>query len=489
MTNYLEQILTLFKNIVLNSVGAERDLYQLLQDKDVERAISLMQDRDKDVDEALREYNPQTHSIMRRANKRRKNVSDYVTEKLPRSRQRYINETELFFLFGNDVVWSKKEGDNDAFKLFSEFLDNTFFNSRMRTAKRLAGAETESAKLYNLYKDKNDKLQCNVTILARSTGYKLRPMFDRYGAMVAFAYGYEQKQGNRVVKHWDIQTADFLFYCQKGRAGWEVDIQPNPTGKINVIYYRQPKAWEGVDPRIAREEMLDSKIGDSNNYFADPIAVATADVVQLMSDPDASGKLIQMKGDGSRFEYINPPQASQLQQNEREALKESILFDTFTPDFSFEALRGMGTLSGAAIRNSMILGYIKRARYIEVYKELLFREKNLIIEILKYQHPEMNKQLSELVIDFEFSEPFPDDVETKWNRIQGLYSAGLVSLETAVNMLALTDSPEEEIDRIQLASMEMGEMDAGQGEMAETNENDLKPTTPNNEPQNKEAEE
>lgn len=468
MNNYLTQIFTLFKNKVLNSVGVERDIYTLLQDKDVTGAINLMQNRDEDVDEALREYNPQLHKIMERPNKPRKNERPYITEKLPRTRQRYINEVELFFLFGNPIVWKLQDGDNEAFQLFQKFLKDSFFDSRMRTAKRLAGAETESAKLYNIYTDKDKKITCNVAILARSTGYTLRPLFDRFGSLAAFAYGYTQNQGGKQVQHWDIQTPEFIFYCEQAAVGWNVDMQPNPTGKINVIYYRQVKPWEGAEPRIAREEMLDSRVGDTNNYFADPVAIASADVVQLMKEPDAVARLIQMTGQNSRFEYVNPPQASELQRNEKENLQSSILFDTFTPDFSFEALRGMGTLSGSAIRNSMILGYIKRARNIETYAELVEREKNLILAVLKYQHPEMASKLNELVIGFEFAEPFPDDVDTRWQRISNLYGAGLVSLETAVSMLSLTDDNEEEIDRITLAAMEEGEKQAaGEDEAAE----------------------
>ena len=112
----------------------------------------------------------------------------------------------------------------------------------------------------------------------------------------------------------------------------------------------------------------------------------------------------------------------------------------------------------------MILGYIKRARNIETYGELLEREKNLILSVLKYQHPDMASKLDELEIGFEFAEPFPDDVDTRWQRISSLFGSGLVSLETAVSMLNLTDNPDEEIDRIMLGAMEDGEKKAPEGD-------------------------
>lgn len=183
MNNYLQQIMTYFRNLALNSAGVERNLYQLIQDGDIETAIDMMQSRDDEVDSAiLSRYNPQTHEVMSRPNKYRKKSDDYITEKLPRSRQRYINEVELFFLLGNPIRWKKEEnGSDEAFALFMDFIKSTRFNSTMRQAK-LAGAETESAKIYHLYRDdKTGERQVRSMVLARSNGYKLRPLFDQYG--------------------------------------------------------------------------------------------------------------------------------------------------------------------------------------------------------------------------------------------------------------------------------------------------------------------
>ena len=453
MTNYLQQILTYFRNMALNAAGAERDLLQYIQDGDITAAINLMQDNDSEVDNALDEYNPQTHEVMTRPNKYRKGSDPYFSEKLPRTRQRYINEVELFFLLGNPVVWKKEDGDDAAFKLFTDFLKEQRFDANMRKAKRLAGAETQSAKLYHVFRDeKTNDMQVRTVVLARQTGYKLRPMFDQYGNLRAFAYGYTLTERGKDIQHWDIQTPEFLFYCRKSPVGWEVQTYQNPTGKINIVYYRQPKAWDGAEPRIKREEMLDSKVADTNNYFADPIAAASADVIRSLADPNQIGKLIQLSGTDSRFEYINPPQNSAARDAEKQDLNDSILFDTMTPDFSFEKIKGMGTLSGDAIKNAMILGYIKRDNRKEIYEEMVDRERSIIIGILKYLHADMAAKLDKLVISFEFSEPFAQDKQKNWQAVSQLYQAGVLSLETAVTMLALTDAPEEEVAKIKEAA-------------------------------------
>lgn len=467
MTNYLQQLLTYFRNLTLNSVGVNRTLYQLLQDKDINRALEMMENHDDEVDQAIKEYNPQTHDVMKRPNKFRKGEDPYITEKLPRTRARYINEIELFFLLGNPIEWKKEEGDDDGYTLYTDFLKDQYFNSRIRQAKRLAGSETESALICHIYRDDDTgERKIKMNVLARSTGYRLRPLFDTIGNLAAFAYGYVTKEGGRSVQHWDFQTSKILAFCKKSSIGWEVEIYPNPTNKINVIYFRQPKAWDGAEQRINREEMLDSKTGDTNNYFSDPIAAASADVIQSMVDPAKPGKLIQLTGEKSRFEYINPPQSSQTRESEQSNLERSILFDTYTPNFDTEAMKGFGTLSGVAIRNAFILGYIKRDNRKEIYEELIGRFRNIVIEILIFEHPDKRAALESLKIKFEFAEPFTADKQAKWQSIAQLFQAGLVSLETAVTMLSLTDAPEEEINRLLKAAEQKQEQDAPASEPA-----------------------
>lgn len=446
--NYIQELFTLFRNKALNSLGVERDIYQLIKDGDVGAAIALMQDREDEVDIALSEYKPELHKVMSRPNKFRKNKKPYISEKLPRNRQQFINEVELFFLLGKPIKWEKKSGDDDTYQMFLDFINETRFNVTMRKVKRLAGAETESAKLYHLYRNEKNEAEVKVVVLARSTGYKLRPLFDQYGTLVAFAFGYTVKTSGKSVQHWDIQTKDFYFNCKKGAVGWEIETYQNPTGKINIIFYQQEKAWMGVQHRAEREEMLDSKTGDINNYFSDPMAAATADVIENLKDPDGIGTLIQYCGKDSIFEYIDPPLSSETREAEKKDLKNSILEDSLTPDLSFEGMKGLGTLSGEAIRRALIIGYIKRLKNLEIYDIAVDREVQVIIAILKFLHPDKVKLLDELVISFEFQEPFEEDKQTKWASIGAAYSNGIISLKTAVRLLGITDKPDEEVEQI-----------------------------------------
>ncbi len=454
MNEYLNQIMTQFRNLVLNATGVRRDFYKLIQDKDISTAISLMQDRTDEVDNAIKEYHPETHKVMSRPNKIRKKMEPYITEKLPRSRQRYINEVELFFLLGSPIIWKKEGGDDDAYKLFTDFIKEKYIDTKLRELKRLAGSETESSLVFRLYRDDGGDMSCDVFLAARSTGYKLRTLFDQYGNLVAYAYGYTTKSTKGSIQHWDILTPENTFLCEKDMVGWKVNTYPNYTKKINAIYARQNKAWDGVQLRIEREEQLDSKIADTNNYFADPIAAATADVIQMMAknnQQERIGSLIQLTGEKSKFEYINPPQNSEARRDEQAVLADSILFDSFTPDFNVEKMKGLGTLTGPAVKNAMILGFIKRDKNIEHWKEYVGRMKNVIVAVLCELNPDKRKDLEALDISFEFAEPFASDQREKWTAIAKLYGAGLLSLESAVMLLSVVKAPEEEIEKLRQA--------------------------------------
>lgn len=455
--SFFDSFFDFIKNKTLNGLGIERDLMKLIQDKDISTAKELFQDRDTAVAKAIKEYNPETHEVMNRPNKFRKGKEPYRVQKLPRNWQKYINEIALFFLLAKPIRWKCNNLDDtnkDAYKAFNDFISLTRFDSTMRQAKRLAGAETESAKLYHIFKDDDNKPQVKVIVLSKSEQYTLRPLFDQYKNLQAFGVGYHLKESANTVEHFDIYTPNVIYRCRKINLGWEVVPVPNPTGKINILYYKQHKEWAGAEHRINRDEMLDSKSADTNEYFADPVAAATADVIESLADPETVGKLIRLQGKESEFKYIEPPQSIEMKDSEKKILKESILQDTFTPDFSAAAMTGTGDMSGEALKRAMILGYMKRDNSKEIYDEMVSREKNLVLSIMmNVTHISMAAQLATLEIEHEFAEPFDDDMDKRWTTIGRAYADKIISLETAVSLLDAAD-PAEEIERIKKAAEE-----------------------------------
>jgi len=449
----LSNVFNLGKNFFLSLTGARRDLATLIKDNDISKALDLFENNDFAVADAIKEYNPLTHDVMKRPDKIRKNRTTHIVQKLPRSWQRYINEVALFFLLAKPIKFKLKDEENskhqEAFTAFQDFLKDLRFNPSMRSFKRIAGAETECAKLYRCYKDKDNNAQCQIVILSRQNGYYLRPLFDQYKNMIAFGYGYYLNEGSTTVEHFDIETPEVIYECKKELLGWSHTERPNPTGKINVIYAKQPKEWEGSEPRIKRDEMLDSKAADTNDYFADPMVKATKDAMGQLPDPEQVGKVIQLTGKDSVFEYIEPPTSIEMKDSEKKVLRGSILQDTFTPDFSAEAMTGTGDLSGEALKRAMILGYMKRDNSLEIYDPLVDREINLILAIMaNVTHTTLAATLKEISISHTFAEPFDEDTTAMYSNVCKLYDSGLLSLEEAVQTIGLTKDNAAEVDRI-----------------------------------------
>lgn len=193
--NIVTDIFNTLRNTVLNVAGVDRDLEQLLRDGDVSKAHGLMQDRDVDVLESIKEYNPDTHDVMRAQYKLRDGKEPYELERLPRSWQRFINKIALFFLLGNPIKWQNdvevaegaEDPTADAFAAFEDFSKDIRFHATMQDAKLLAGAETESAILFHIYRNEREfRPEVKALVLAKSKGYTLRPLFDQYGNMLAF---------------------------------------------------------------------------------------------------------------------------------------------------------------------------------------------------------------------------------------------------------------------------------------------------------------
>jgi len=421
-------------------------LLEYIKAGDISRAKTLFQDRDEEVEEAMIQSDPEKHKIMMRRDKSRKKSDPYITEKLPRNWQNYINEVSLFFLLGKPIEWSELSGEDsvsEAFDEFKKFLANTRFNSNMRAVKRLAGKETECAKLYHLYDD-DGVPGVKAIILSKSKGYSLRPLFDRYNNMIAFAYGYTLKEVDKRVEHFDIYTSKTNYFCRRVNTGWEVEERVNILGKIPVIYYKQDVEWKGSQHRIERDEYIDSITADTNNYFADPIAKVTADSVDDLPDPEQVGRIVQLTDKDSIFEYLSPPTATEMKDSEKEVIRSTILSDTFTPDFSFENLSGMGSLSGEALKRSLILGYMKADNRKEIYDELVDREKNIILAIMKeVTHISLRNSIDTMEVHFEFAEPFDQDTENTWTAIRNCYVDGVMSLETAVKRIGVANTAEE----------------------------------------------
>lgn len=462
-------------------VGKNQQFEQLLEKGDISAVKERMTFRREEVEEALREYIPALHEVMDRQDKtvfdeKGKIIDVKTVWRLPVPYQVFINEIALVFLYGRPVKWSQvSEGTDDAFSAYLDRIKKLRFDSKIRQCKRIAGAETESAMLFRTFQNADGKADCQIRVLARSKGDEIYTRFDQYENLLTFAWGYRTvDEKEEEVYHFDIYTKDIIYRCtQRTTVGWDVVKETNLIGKIPVIYFRQNKEWYGTERLISREEHIASRTADTNDYFADPIAVMRGDVVDNLPDKDDAGKLLftnETESVNDAVKYLTWDNAPQSKKDEMEWLQTQIMQKTFTPNITTESLKSVSQLSAKALKTVMMLADIKASKTKETHDELLDRCSTLITYIIgNVLDVSLKGQCDKLQVAHEFQEPFGDDVADAITNLIKSVDAGIISQETAIEMNPLVKDSAREMDRLKEAQdermkMQIDIMKADQGE-------------------------
>lgn len=449
----------LFKNYVNALTGTNQEFEELLAAKDISGAKDKMVTHQDGALDALREYNTFTHEIMKRedkivTDKKGNFLRKEPVWKLPIPYPVYINEIALVFLYGRPVKWLQvSEGTDDAFAKYLDVIKRTRFNSKIRQCKRIAGAETESAMLFRVYKDEDGNPDVQIRVLAKSKGDEIYTRFDQYENLVSFAWGYYTKEtGDKIVYNFDIYTKDVIYRCQKQSIGWEVNEESNFIGKIPVLLFQQEKEWHGVEHLIYREEAIASRTADTNDYFADPIAIMSAEIIKNMPEKKEAAKLLvtnDKDGVDKAARYLTWDNAPQSKKDEIEWLQDQILSKTFTPKIGLDTLKSLSSLSGKALRTVMLLADIKAARRKESHDEMLDRAASLITAIIgNVLDVSLHSQCEKLRVAHEFQEPFGEDVADSIENIVKSIDGGIMSTETGVELNPLVKDSHRETERL-----------------------------------------
>ena len=455
----------MFTNYLNAVVGRNQEFEELIKAKDISRVKELFTTREALTAEAMKEYDPKQHEIMSRPDKILKNPKGerkgtLKRWKLPINYPQYINEIALVFIYGRPIKWTNQsEGTDKAFSAFQDLIKRTRFDSKVRQCKRLAGAETQSAMLFRVFRNNENKPDCQIRVLAKSKGDEIYARWDMYENLVSFAWGYYVKDSSTETSyHFDIFTPDVIYRCKRVLTGWEVVEEANPIGKIPVILFQQDKEWKGVEPLIEREEYIGSRTADTNDYFADPMFIVNSDIIKNMPEKGDENKTLISKGsdDVSKVaHYLTWDSAPESKQKEIEWLQKHILSKTFTPNIDFESMKGLSNVSGKALKQMMLLADIKASKHKEVHDELLDRTGNLFISIIaNVLNIALRGECSNLVVGHEFQEPFGEDIKETIENIAKAKDCDMLSTEGAIELNPLVKDKEQELKRIEKESAE-----------------------------------
>lgn len=322
--------------------------------------------------------------------------------------QKLIVKRAVSFLFGNPVTLSAQAASEQE-KAVLKAVERVMYDIKEKSFNRKVARNllscTEVAEIwYPVEKESNvygfpSKTKIRCSIFSPLLGDILYPYFDETGDMVAFSREFTVTDADRKSTNYFETYTDkqHFMWKQGGDKGFEV-VEGYPKaitiGKIPVVYGVQEQSeWADVQILIERLEKLLSNFADTNDYHAAPKIFVKGELTGFAKKGE-SGAILQ--GDeNSSAEYLSWQNAPESVKLEIETLLRMIYTLTQTPDISFDSVKGLGNISGVALKLLFMDAHLKVADHQEVFDEYLQRRVNII----KAYVGEMNKKLQQAAED------------------------------------------------------------------------------------------
>lgn len=379
--------------------------------------------------------------------------------------QKLIIKRAVSFLFGNPVTYNgdpENEKQEIILSALQKITRAVKSNTLNRKIARAIFGYGECAELWYPVEKPNSKygfksrttLRC--ALFSPEFGDTLYPFFDETGDMVAFSREFTRKVSDKEVNYFETYTDSerWLWAQEEGSEYTVVEGFPKKIaiGKIPVVYGRQ-KGHEtiDVDPLIDRLEKLLSNFADTNDYHASP-KIFVKGVLKGFAKKGESGAILEGddQSDAKYLSWENAPASVKL---EIETLLNMIYTITQTPDISFESVKGIGAISGIALKLLFMDAHLKVQDKKEIFDDYLQRRANII----KAYIGEMNNSLKGEVDNFEIEPEITPYMLTSeidelnyWMTANG--NKPVIDHESSIEKAGLSHNSRETFERIQQES-------------------------------------
>lgn len=429
------------------------------------------------ITDFIKQYDPKGHAVLdtvKRKDKQKKakggGVEMVPVSRLPVPFQKIIVKRAVSFLLGNKIQikapdFESKE-QNELLALVKKIWQDGKMDYVNKDIARILFSETEVAELWFAEKTESaywsgttmsgiaspKKLRCRV--LAESKGDRLHPVFDQYGDMIAFGRYYEvieQSEGigaSKKVELFDLYTDKTVTRFKAGN-GWEILEASKLHGfdKIPVIYYHMEwPVWFDVQEMIERLETRLSNFADTNDYFGDPI-VTVKGKIEGFADKSDSGKVLQLENE-AEAKYLTWEHAPESTKLEFETLTKFIFSMSQTPDISFEAVKGIGQLSGVALELLFMDAHLRAKDNETFFGAGIQRRLNFICHALSKFNVKL-ESIANTVYEPVFTPYMPSNVKEMIDMLTNAVGGkAIMSTKTAVMNNPLVQDPEKEMTEI-----------------------------------------
>src|SRR5690606_2560818 len=378
-----------------------------------------------------------------------------------------IVNTAVAFELGEPVTLIADE-KNDLFNSVKSTWKLNRLDSKLQEALKKKKSELESCVVFHIEDVPSDKTwvtklfttqkkRIKSTVKTNKEG-RMYPIFDQYGNMDMFVWRFTTKNESQ------SEIDNIWIYTDKERIDINnsknntyaiVDSKPHGFDRIPVVYLQQDlPEWEDVKTIIDRFEVALSKLGGSNDYAGYPLLKLYGELVSMpdrnddgktlrfpMKEIDDSGKTIH--GDA---EFLTANNAADSVKLELEKLYALIHAMSSTPDIAFENLKGLGAMSGIALKLMFLDAIIKAKMNEGDNRTMVERCLNIIASGIKNTvETKLSKQ--SLLVSVQFNSILPNDLKEAVEIVTTAVQGGVMSKETAINYLDMVEDKEGEIDK------------------------------------------
>jgi len=376
--------------------------------------------------------------------------------------QKAVVGKAVSFLFGNPVKIvspAKEEQELSVLESVNKILDDNKTDSQNRVVAKQLFRSTQVVEFWYPI-DTGEKheeygfstpYKLRMSIFSPWSGNTLYPLFDDFGDMIAFSREYITKdEEGKDVTNFETYTAESYYLWKQSGDTWEqVEKAVNPIKKIPVVYAEQEQAeWADVQVAIERLETLLSNHADTNDYNGSPTVVAEGQILSIGKKGE-QGKVLEVEK-GGKVEYLSWDHAPESIRMEIDNLFKIILTYTQTPDISFESVKGIGAISGIALKLLFMDAHLKVMDKREIFDPHLKRRLNIIKAFVGMMNTSASATAKKLKIDAEIT-PYMISDELEQLRVLTEANGGkpVLSQETTVALSGLVDDPKAEYARIQ----------------------------------------
>lgn len=314
--------------------------------------------------------------------------------------------------------------------------------------------ETMFNKLLGPNKEKEIK-----SVVRTSQEGQMSPYWDANKDLVAFVWKFTEKVGDKDVNRVWIYDDRNLYKVSDETGSFKVDdIDAHGFSKIPVVYLSQDAPeWYDVSQIIDRYETTFSKLGGSNDYAGYPL-LKLYGKLENMPEKGDDGKTLQFpikerQADGKTIhgdaEFLTMDGAPEAVKLELETLEKLVYTLSSTPQMSIGEIKGLGAVSGIAIRLMFLDAIIKAKLNEGGNRTTIERILNVLISgTVITTNISMKTEAESLFFDIAFKSILPTDFKELVEYLAQGVTAGIISKETAVRTLDLVGETSAELDRI-----------------------------------------